>query len=457
MVDANCVLDGLLPLGDGCDAIPSIKNAIFAMSAAICADCAGQVADDVLVEDFVEELWGSPEQISPRCDTLLVQRENGQTYISFDQGTTWTLIYDETSTIQNARYRSGLTVNSVSTTPRVQVGVGEIMVNGVRVEKQTGTNLDITTAGDWLSGSVPTLASNQRIGIYINPSGNIKFHDAMPNYSVPVLTNRVFTGLINEPTFNGTIGKNAVTVHYDNDTGEGNVRPGMLMGVYEHTADTDYSIARRRGDFTNSSRGEASFALIDAINTGTNTLTLIAGHNISLTDNDRLIAIEPGELLYRFESAQWWRLIDVVQRTGSPTVSLNHRQSHFTDTFTGGATTTSATYVGTAMTGYILSRGGPIQITFTCTVTATQIGRMDVNMDGLRVPPSSSSDTVFQTAITTGLPVTITLVTNNVPPGTHYFEIMWNIAAAGTFTIVSSNGGFNFRPVLSVKDMRSND
>jgi hypothetical protein len=456
MPQPNCnpILD-FQPFGDGCDAIGGIKAALERIGETYCEECNAAVLSTVVESQFVDVGWGGIENVPGQCHTLWVQRSDGRIYMSFDRDNewaTWSLIYDPlTANSIPPRYQYGLQVNRYDDNT-ILVGVGDAVVDGTLATKNTLTLLALGTAGNWIGG-VSGEANNQYIHVYMDKFGNLRLHNHMPNYSHPSTNNRAFVGRVNQAGWVGTtgLGLNATSIVYDTDTGEDNIRPGMLLGVY---TDANYTTGRGRGTSGGGNVNNASFALITAVNTGTNTITVEAGHNIALRDNDYLIAIEHGELMYRLEGATWWRHLGMVWNGNSGLLS-NSRFRDVAATNLSGAsdpstTSTSFTDVDSVnLTLTILANGKPMEIGFYGSgISNGNYGYINFSQDYLGVVPNDGI-LAFYNVIT---PLSFVHQRIGVLPGTHIYNLQWKVASGGTATLyAASTLALAMRPHFSVR------
>lgn len=264
------------------------------------------------------------------------------------------------------RYRRGLRLQYYDVDELV-VQTGEIVVENTLVEKTARTLLNAGTNGDWIGGTAAE-SSSAHISVYINASGDVKLHNKFPNYPRANTASRVFTAQVNQSGWNGTAGNglNATSVVYDNDTGEGSLQPGMLLGVY---TENTYSNGRGKGSAASGAAYYWSWAYIVSVNTSTNTLTLLTGHQIAINDNDYLITVEPGELLYRSESGTWWRWLGSIYNNASADfVAEWNNRAHRTVDNNATYTTNSATFVDIDSTSFsvvLATNGGDIRMDMT--------------------------------------------------------------------------------------------
>jgi hypothetical protein len=326
---------------------------------------------------------------------------------------------------------------------KILVSGGTVAHGTTLINKTVGTVLTMGTGADWIDGASGEAAS-AFASVYINSSGTLKLHDTLPNASSSNTIaggNKVADMRVNQPTYDGSNGNglNATSVVYDSDTGEGSIAAGMLLGVY---SDSAFTTGRGKGVLAAASLDDMSFALITAVNTSTNTLTLEAGHWIAINDNDYLIVIENAPVVYRDESGTVWRWIGAMYNNASSNLEENrtHRRAYYVTDEGANYTTTSSsmgavdstnfnhdlilTEVGDAICSLAATvehsaAAGLIYIGFT--VDANQLHREDGLIFG-RNPDAAGGAREFNLS---GNTIPITLL-----PGTHNFKAQWATSAA---------------------------
>ncbi|NIN36631.1 MAG: hypothetical protein GTO60_16670 [Gammaproteobacteria bacterium] len=270
-----------------------------------------------------------------------------------------------------------------------------------------GTDLIFNPSSDF-DGSIdnvtltPIEAASSWVHAYIASDGAVKLFHRHPNYPVANTASRVFTAQVNQAGWDGTagLGLNAATVVYDGDTGEGNIVPGMLLAVYDDPA---YILARGKGSAAGISVNNESYAVITAINTGANTITLDTngfGHQIAINDNDYIVAIQSGKPEYAYIGGIWYRWLGALWNDGSSNLVAANNQygtnrTNDKHTYTlneiADYTTSSTSFVdvdATNLTLTISSRGGRAAVSadlvFGNTGT-TDITYFDFTLNGVRV------------------------------------------------------------------------
>ena len=316
------------------------------------------------------------------------------------------------------------------------VSTGMIEVNGTLVDYTALRILNMATNADWIGGTSLEAASTFA-NVYSDAAGNRLLYDALPN--CPSAVAPVFTGQIN-----GSPGLNGTSIVYDNDTGEGSITAGMLLGVYTNST---YTQGRGRGSGAGGDLDNASFALITAINTGTNTITVEAGHNINLTDNDYLIAIPFGQLIYRQVSGTWYRFIGSMFNNASSNLESTFQAVWATYNLNEGSdisvTSTSMADLSSALSLTILCDGSPVEAKFLCSSrnSANGVNSFDISVDAV----DYGGDSGF-TAQNLGANLTATagidVLIPNLLPGTHTFKARGRVSS-GTTTIFAGAGTAN--------------
>lgn len=345
-------------------------------------------------------------------------------------------------------YMQGLTITRESNTV-LSVGTGEATVETTLVTKNTSTPVDITTNANWIGGTSQE-SNSEYVNVYMTSGGSLLLSENLPNYPRANTGSRVFTALIN-----GSPGINGTSIVYDTDTGEGSVTAGMLLGVY---TDSGYTQGRGRGSGAGGSVNNASFALITAINTGTNTITVAAGHNINLTDNDFLIAIEFGSLEYLQASGTWYRFIGRIYNDASGNLDDNRITMRATyvanevSDFTTGSTSFVAVNTTRFQQDVFLPAGHDLRFDFEGMVSATtNFANMDASFDGIAVSDdgtarSAGSSLAWQMNFHRQFAAL---------PGTHYATLMWK-TNAGTATLYAGAGtvALDFHPQMTVTGVK---
>lgn len=335
---------------------------------------------------------------------------------------------------------------------KILVTGGSVVHGTTVINKTVGTVLTMGTAGDWIDGASGEAAS-AFASVYINSSGTLKLHDTLPNNSSSTAATYVANMRVNQVGWVGTSGNglDATSVVYDTDTGEGSITAGMLVGFY---SDAAYTTGRGKATGAAASLDDMSFALITAVNTGTNTLTLEAGHNTAINDNDYMIVIEFAPVVYRDESATVWRWLGAMYNNGSSNLDTNRTYQAATYTANEGTdyTTTSATMGNLDGTNF----NHDLILTEVADVQCSLIGATDHSAASARTYFGLLCDGIQQYADdgltlyinadaasanrTTSLAYTVPV--RNLLPGTHNFKPQWKTSAS-TATMSAGAGTAN--------------
>jgi hypothetical protein len=343
-------------------------------------------------------------------------------------------------------FRRGLEVQKLSDST-ILVSTGEVVVNGTLVQKATQTVLDLATAADWIGGATHESAS-QWMHVYMTAAGALKLHDWCPYQSLPSAF--VCEARIAQATWTGGVGLgyNATSVIIDNGSGgdpanEANIQPGMLLGVY---SDSGYTLGRGKGASAAAAETTLSFARITAVNTATNTLTLEADHRIAMNDNDYLTVIPDGAVIYRQESATWYRWLGAIFNNASSDLDaahIGHRHRYNfqegSDTSTASTTMVAASSGGTVS---LLSQGGDIEVSAHGLVSINNVNarvHFETSVDG--ATPTPTADEGFLRAYnpnaathTIAVIIDFTRLFVGLLPGTHEFQLKMRVSAGtGTF------------------------
>jgi hypothetical protein len=354
-----------------------------------------------------------------------------------------------------AAQRQGLKIRKLSD-HEILIGAGSVVVAGVVVNKPTQTVLDKRVGAHWIEG-VNREDSWVYMHVYVNSAGDFRLFDLAPNRTAPSTANLICAMQVNQSGWNGTtgLGLNATSVVYDSISSgdEANIAAGMLLGVY---SDISQALGRGKEGGASSSRGFMSFARITAVNTGTDTLTLETGHQIALCDNDTLIALPEGMVIYRYEEGQWWRWLGAVKNT---TILIGLLEEYAgqsqvgADAYyytLGNVTTTSTTWVELG-NGYgylyLLTQGGDVKLQFHGTMSINQAAGtiwMACAVDG-DTPVSTPAGSYLAFSNPDGVTVSrlvnlsFTRLITGLLPGTHIFRFLWRVSAGtGTFPLNSA-------------------
>jgi hypothetical protein len=351
------------------------------------------------------------------------------------------------------QYKDGMKIRRVSNT-LLAVDIGSVKVNGTLVNKTTQTNLDLATAANWIGGSSLESAS-EFVHVYVDSSGNIKLYDEAPQLPTPVVA--IASMDVNQAGWVGTsgLGLNATSVVYDGDAGEGSVVAGNYVLIYDDsTTDPNKALGRGKGSAASASKNFISAALITAIDTGTNTLTLEAGHQIAIFDNDQLVVIPSGDLIYRQVSSTWYRWIgawwndsgsnleDLTQQHGG---KRKYSSNRYILNEGSNYTTTSTTFVDIDATNLSLDvniNSDEIMIGFAGSIrnsNASVKSHLDIKLDGVSIVGDDGMLISQLTNANDIIPFTINWTQTGLVPGTHTFTLQWKVSA-GTATMWAGAG-----------------
>jgi hypothetical protein len=310
---------------------------------------------------------------------------------------------------------------------KIVVAPGIVEANGFTVFKDTYSLLDLATAGHWLTGASEEAASLY-IKVYVNLSGVIKLSKQMPQFGLPSNT-RVATMQIN-----GSPGLNGTSIVYDNATGAGAVQAGMLLCVYTDSAREQ---GRGRGSGAGGGYNDLSAALITGINTGTNTITVEAGHNINLTDNDYLAVVPYDSFRYYIDSfGNAWRLLGMIYNDASSNLDANLVTREGIGEYTASdlsLSSTSSTEINSAFRASALFDAGEAADVSFHALFAAPAGfntYIALNIDDLY----TINDSLIQNFI--GVPQVKRV--QRVLPGTHQLKVYYSVS--GSTTTLYTNG-----------------
>lgn len=322
----------------------------------------------------------------------------------------------------------------------------------------TQTIMELATAGNWIGGSSLESAS-ELVHVYevLATPGTYKLSDKQPQYTAPAVANRIADMQVNQAGWDGTAaqGLNATSVVYDNGTDGDDVLVGNYAIIYD---DASFTLGRGRGSGAATAVGNLSVAKITATTAGaaTGTLTLEAGHQIAINDDDYIIVVDAGKLEYRYDGGAWYKHIGAwFNDSGGNLLDLttqygNHRQYNSDNYIANeGAdyTTASTTFVDVDATNFsltITTNGGDVMIGFHGTGSVNNVNNIYMNIardgvglvgdEGMMAETSSIANHLSN--------LSFLHVVANVLPGTHTFNLQWRVnadtgkmfAGAGTST-----------------------
>lgn len=318
------------------------------------------------------------------------------------------------------------------------------------------TLLDLATAGNWIGGASLESAS-ELVHVYevMASPDTYKLSDKQPQYSAPVTANRIADMQVNQAGWDGTAGTglNETSVIYDNGTDGDDVVVGNLAIIYD---DASFSLGRGRGTGAGTAVGNLSVARITATTAGAaaGTLTLEAGHEIAINDDDYIIIVDAGELLYRFDGAAWYRHIGAwFNDSGSNLIDLtaqygSHKQWD-ADTYLSneGAdyTTASTSFVDVDSSDFTLeltTNGGDVLIGFLGSWDNDSAGSrnyLDIEIDGIVRGGDDGLVSNRQETASRPQAVGLTHYVTGLPPGNHLIVLKWK-TGAGTLTMQAGAG-----------------
>jgi hypothetical protein len=354
---------------------------------------------------------------------------------------------------------SGLTLRK-RTAAIIDISTGMAEVAGALARKNTVTTLTMSTAGDWIGGSVLESAS-EFVWVYIDSASNLKLYDIAPNYPLANTASRVANMRVNQAGWNGTAGSglNATTVTYDTDTGEGSVLAGMYALIY---SDSAYTTGRGRGSAAAASLNDVSAALITVIDTGANTLTLEAGHNIAINDNDYIIVVQPGALLYRDVSSTWWRAVGrIYNNSGSDLDNTKMMSLAYVDYTQGTDPTTTSTSLtdldATNLSLQVFVQGDSLETKFFGTVsnsTANAAVSVGVSVDGVDYAPNEGISQIQSGANERSF-AGFAHIIPHLLPGTHTLNVRWKVISNTGRLWCGENANAQLVPQFSVREVKN--
>jgi hypothetical protein len=184
-------------------------------------------------------------------------------------------------------YRAGMAVEYVDA-GNLRVSAGVLEINAKMLEEQQDSGLvALATAGNWING---VEGASMWVYVYATDDGaggvTIKLSDECPLYPECDTASLVFTAQVL-----GNPAANAVSIVYDGDVGEANIRAGDELRCW---TDSDYGTVR------------CGWRVV-SVNTGTNTITVEA-NNCDAADNDYLTVVKSAAR-YRQYAGVWYRCL----------------------------------------------------------------------------------------------------------------------------------------------------
>lgn len=336
-----------------------------------------------------------------------------------------------------ARYRQGLSVKKLDNDTLI-VGTGSVVVSTETIDITTTQVVDLATAANWIGGASLETAS-EWVHVYATTSGTILLSDKHPQYPVAATGSRVATMRVNQPgapAWDGTAGQglNATSVVYDGDTGEASITVGMYLQVY---TDSGYTTGRGKGTGAAGSVNNLSMAKITAINTGTNTLTLEAGHQIAINDNDYLVVVEAEAMIYAYISTTWYRWLRAIYNDSGSNLTDIYSDDHgYTQNAGSDITTTSASFVDIDNANWefdLITQGDVLDVIFAASGNHTTAGNylfFDIEVDGTRIGGDSGIVVISEYVNSYILNCSFPFKIAGLLPGSHHFALQWKTSAA---------------------------
>ncbi len=334
------------------------------------------------------------------------------------------------------------------------------------------TIIELATAGNWIGGA-SLESADELVHVYevLAAPGTYKLSDKQPQYTAPVESNRQADMQVNNVAFDGTAGQglNATTVIYNNGTDGDDVVAGMFALLYD---DASFTLGRGRGTGAGTALGNLSVALITATTAGAaaGTLTLEAGHQIAINDDDYIIIVDAGELLYRFDGSAWYRHIGALfNDSGSNLLDLTAQygshQKYGSDSYLSneGAdyTTANTSFEDVDSSDFTLeltTLGGDVMIGFVGTIQNNNLGSsiyLDVKIDGALVAGDDGMIFNKQAVGSSGNPAAFTHLKSGLVPGSHIFKLQWKVDAnTATMHAGAGTGQRDVHPQFWVKEIR---
>lgn len=362
--------------------------------------------------------------------------------------------------------REGLRVSKL-TASTLAVGAGRASIGPLIAQLDNAAELDLATASDWLDGATAEEASHF-VHVYINEAGGqVKLHNKWPSYTRPNTNGHIATADVDQAGWDGTAGNglDATTITYDNGSDVADAQPGMWLGVFG-SGDTDYSTGRGRGSGAGADNQYWSWAKITAVNTGANQITVEAGHQIAIHDNDKLLVV-PGEpILYREENSLWYRWVGSLWNDGSSDLTdYTAHSAEYTADEGSDYTTTSSSFVDVDSTNWsftIATQGEDVALGFRGSVYSSVSGQnriyFDVVVDGVRLGGDDGLIAIKHAEVVPpGLPMPFEALIRDLPAGMHTLTLQWKntFNTAAIFAGAGTSGG-DLHPQFWVKG-RSDD
>lgn len=336
----------------------------------------------------------------------------------------------------------------------------------------TQTLIDLATAGNWIGGA-SLESADELVHVYevLATPGTYKLSDKHPQYTSLVTANRIADMQVNQAGWDGTaaLGLDATSVIYDNGTDGDQVAVGNYVLIYD---DASFTLGRGRDSGGGAAVGNLSVARITGVAGGavSGTLTLEAGHQIAINDDDYMIIVDAGQLLYRFDGSAWYRHVGAWWNDGSSnlldlTAQYGIHRKFDADSYitNEGAdyTTASGTFVDVDATNLeleLITNGGDVLIGFTGNVknaSAAASTHFDLELDGVLIAGDDGIHIVFAASATAIIPFTISWLQMGLTPGKHVIKLQWKTSGGSTATMLAGagTGGGDVHPQFWAKEI----
>jgi len=199
-------------------------------------------------------------------------------------------------------------------------------------------------------------------------------------------------------------------------------------------------------------------------------LTLEAGHQIAINDDDYIIVVDAGDLIFRFDGSAWYRHIDArFNDSGSNLLDLTAQYGSHRKYDVDSYTADEGSDYSTANTSFedvdasdfsleITTAGGDVMVglsggTLDNTIAGT-IVYMDVEVDGVRI---GGDDGIFGNRITDAggkEQMSFVHLLFGLTPGTHIFKLQWKVSAGTSVMFAgAATGGGDLHPQFSAREM----
>ena len=175
-------------------------------------------------------------------------------------------------------------------------------------------------------------------------------------------------------------------------------------------------------------------------------MTLEAGHQITVVDNDYLIVIDDGSPNYRYESATWYRWLGAVRNTtaGVQDHYANAQQYDFEE---GSDQTTADTTMGDVANTKleIITMGGDVVVAFHGNVKISSASaniRVEISLDGADGTATPDAGYIYylnpdNAAANKEQVCSFERYFPDLLPGSHAFTLRWRVSA-GTATMMTT-------------------